>query len=282
MVTLDSAGDVGLYASLELAAADLPVVSYWDGTNRDLKVARCGNVTCGAGNSIVTADPGGRVGEYTSLELDGAGRPVVTYQDYDEGALSVVRCGSADCSGGNVFTSPDGDGTAGQYTALALDAAGNPVIAYYEETSGDLRVMHCSDATCAGGKEPVPTPTANDPSQDFDGDTVTNGADTDDDNDGCPDASERQTAFGSEGSGGRRSPKNPWDYFNPSSDGENRVDDILAVIAQYFIDAPDPAYTATTDRTLAGPEEWNLSAPNGEQRVDDIINAVNQYFHDCP
>ena len=81
--------------------------------------------------------------------------------------------------------------------------------------------------------------------------------------------------------GGRRDPQNEWDYFNPTHDGKNRVDDILAVVDQYFVDQANPNYTQDTDRTLVGPNAWSLGAPNGLQRIDDILNIVRQYFHDC-
>ena len=95
------------------------------------------------------------------------------------------------------------------------------------------------------------------------------------------DAQELQTAVGRETSGGRRDPKNPWDYFNPTHDHQNRVDEILKVVHQFFKDIGNPAYTTDTDRTLLGPNAWNLGPPNGLQRVDDILNQVKQYFHDC-
>jgi hypothetical protein len=84
--------------------------------------------------------------------------------------------------------------------------------------------------------------------------------------------------------GGLRDPFNHYDYFNPTQDGLNRVDDILAVINQYFQDDPPgvPDLTSLTDRVaILGGNAWNLGAPNGQQRVDDILNAVKQYFHDC-
>jgi hypothetical protein len=118
----------------------------------------------------------------------------------------------------------------------------------------------------------------------------TNCAVPDTDGDGCTDYREVQTAPGSELSGGRRDPNLPWDYFNPSHDLKNRVDDILLVVSQYFKDDPDatpgfppftPGYNQDTDRTLVGPNQWNLGPPNGLQRVDDILNQVKQYFHDC-
>jgi hypothetical protein len=78
-----------------------------------------------------------------------------------------------------------------------------------------------------------------------------------------------------------RDPLSPWDYFNPSHDGRNRVDDILEVVNQYYVDQGSAEYSADTDRTFLGPYAWAVGPPNGLQRVDDILNAVKQYFHDC-
>ncbi len=97
--------------------------------------------------------------------------------------------------------------------------------------------------------------------------------------DRCPDKNELSN---DQSHGGLRDPFNPWDYFNPTHDGLNRVDDILKVVGQYFIDAGNPSYTTDTDRTaVIGANPWNLSKPNGQQRVDDILAAVKSYFHDC-
>jgi len=118
----------------------------------------------------------------------------------------------------------------------------------------------------------------------------TNCAVPDTDGDGCTDNREVQTAPGSQMLGGLRNPLNPNDYFNPSGDLINRVDDILMVVAQYHKDDTDgnpglppyaPGYTPTTDRTSKGPDLWRTGPPNGQQRVDDILNSVYQYHHDC-
>ena len=119
--------------------------------------------------------------------------------------------------------------------------------------------------------------------------------DVDSDGDGCTNAQEVGPI---QGDGGRRSPSNPYDYLNPTQDKQNRVDDILAIVAQYFDDDNDgnpglppyaPGYNPNTDRTDdpayansgAGAQPWRLLGPNGQQRVDDILAAVTHYFHDC-
>ena len=100
----------------------------------------------------------------------------------------------------------------------------------------------------------------------------------DTDGDGCPDMKEEGMMVSL---GGMRDFLNPWDYFNPTHDGKNRVDDILQTVYQFFIDQGNPYYTQDTDRTLIGPMLWNLGPPDGTQRSQDILLANKQFFHDC-
>jgi hypothetical protein len=44
--TLDSAGNVGAYTSVTVGADGLGLISYYDVTNGDLKVAHCANALC--------------------------------------------------------------------------------------------------------------------------------------------------------------------------------------------------------------------------------------------
>lgn len=101
------------------------------------------------------------------------------------------------------------------------------------------------------------------------------------DRDGCTDTQELRS---NQGDGGYRDNYNGYDYMNPTGDKLNRVDDILAVVNEYFDDDPlgDIDYASLTDRTaIPGANAWNLGPPNGLQRVDDILASVKQYFHDC-
>ncbi len=157
IVAVDRAGTVGMYTSLELDAAGSPVVSYFDVTNGDLKVAHCNDANCAGGDeSIVAVDRAGVVGGDTSLELDAAGNPVVSYFDDTNDDLRLVRCDDANCAGGGErFVTVDSAGVVGWFTSLVLDAAGNPVVSYFDATNDDLKVAHCNDTDCADGDESV-------------------------------------------------------------------------------------------------------------------------------
>ncbi len=100
----------------------------------------------------------------------------------------------------------------------------------------------------------------------------------DTDGDGCTDEQENGP---DEKAGGRRDYKNPWDYFNPTGDGLNRVDDILAVVSHYYLRKGQDGYDEKYDRTYLGPNDWNLGPPDGRILVDDVLHAVRSYFHDC-
>ena len=136
------------WISLALDASGYPVVSY----GFDLKVLHCNDTDCSGGDeSITSPDTGGSVG-YTSLALDGSGNPVISYVggNFD---LKVLHCNDADCAGGNEsIQSPDTVGDVGAFTSLALDTSGNPVVSYYDETNGNLKVLHCGNPNCV---EPV-------------------------------------------------------------------------------------------------------------------------------
>jgi predicted regulator of Ras-like GTPase activity (Roadblock/LC7/MglB family) len=149
--TVDSAGVVGVYTSIAIGADGLPVVSYWDSTNSDLKVAHCGDAACSSGNTITTVDSAGQVGIYTSIAVGADNLPVVSYYDVTNGDLKVAHCGDASCSAGNTITTVDSAEWVGQYTSIVVGADGLPVISYYDNANQDLKVAHCGIANCSSG-----------------------------------------------------------------------------------------------------------------------------------
>jgi hypothetical protein len=147
----------GQFTSLALdSSSGNAVVSYYDVSTKRLKVLRCGNLACTAGNSIVTPDnTSADNGQFTSLQLDASGRPVVSYYDAANQSLKLLHCGDVTCTSANTIANVDTIGNVGQFTSLQIGPLGYPVIAYYDVANQRLRVAHCSDQNCANPVNPA-------------------------------------------------------------------------------------------------------------------------------
>ena len=137
-VTVDSTGTVGRYTSL-LVIDGNPAISYFDSTNGDLKYVRADSVDGSTwGNSPVTVDSTGAVGQHTSL-LVVDGNPAIAYLANVD--LKYVRADSVD--GSTWGTSPvtvDSTVNVGQIISLEV-VNGNPAISYYDSTNSDLKYV---------------------------------------------------------------------------------------------------------------------------------------------
>jgi hypothetical protein len=105
---------------------------------------------------IETADA-----RHSSIVLDANGYPVISYVDSISDTLRVVHCGDANCSTGNSIQPIQNVGGLGDFTSLALDAEGDPIVAFknglpLSETK--LHILHCDDAACAPGGNSVTVP----------------------------------------------------------------------------------------------------------------------------
>lgn len=140
----------GSYVSLALDGLGFPVVAYDDATAGSMKVLHCDDANCAVGgiDSITTPDSASGAANYPSLRLDGAGYPVISYYAFTSNSLKLTHCNDINCAGGDEsVTSPDTRITA-TYTSLRLNAFGNPVVAYYDPTHGNLMILTCDDPNC--------------------------------------------------------------------------------------------------------------------------------------
>jgi hypothetical protein len=142
---IDSAGLVGYHTSITIGTNGNPIISYYDITNGDLKIAACNNPTCTGATELerstnTTIDSGGAVGGYTSIAIGTNGNPIISYYDQDNSALKVTACNNPTCTT-STNTTIDSAGVVGQYTSIAIGINGNPIISYYDITNQDLKVF---------------------------------------------------------------------------------------------------------------------------------------------
>jgi hypothetical protein len=146
----------GDHNSIAIGADGNPVVSYYDNLPEgDLKVLHCNDPACdGTDDTINVVAGAGDVGQYTSLAIGKNGNPVIAYYDVTNHDLKVARCNDQACAGQNeTISTVESTGDVGEFASLAVGTDGNPVIAYYKRSTGDLRVARCNDPACAGGNE---------------------------------------------------------------------------------------------------------------------------------
>lgn len=128
-----------------------PVVSYYDATNLDLKLATCvGDCSNTAGWRVVTVDSAGDVGQFSSLQLN-AGNPVIAYHDATNRRIKLATCLSqcqSDTPNWKITSIPVpiNVNVAGPYLSLALNA-GNPVVAYFSRLLGNGTVLNLAACT---------------------------------------------------------------------------------------------------------------------------------------
>lgn len=155
-------------ASWDVAATQfrgVPVISYVNAADLTVRIVVCGNPACDPQESAsaytTLASLGSRgQGAGTAVAVGGDGYPIVAFRHGDRRALTVAHCGDPLCRdrgqirlvevdpGGDPSTpTPDGVDT-GHYPSMVIGADGLPIIAYYDQARGALKIAHCSDAAC--------------------------------------------------------------------------------------------------------------------------------------
>jgi len=138
-----------------------PVVFYVYETGGFL--VRCDDPDCAPGGDVTTEMTVAHswIGTYRpTLRLDTADRPVLAYRSIGSLAdgfpplLRVATCPDRFCTG-TVPTPTIVDDAVAIYSAMELDSADRPVIAYQETDPRDVLVAQCGDPACTAGAGPT-------------------------------------------------------------------------------------------------------------------------------
>jgi alpha-tubulin suppressor-like RCC1 family protein len=260
------------------------IVAMTTGGTHSCALSDAGSLKCWGDNAFGQVGDGTRIDKKTPVDVVGMGSGVTVVTG--AGDHTCVRATQLYCWGLNAFGQL-GDGTTTRsYVAVLVVGLG-------------AKPGPTATPTDTPTPTPTPTPIPKDPDGDLDGDTIANGADPDDDNDGCGDLIEQQTLPGSEVTGGRRHPHNFWDFFDVPvgpmglRDRAVAAADIGAVVARFgtmgdpggnpLSPAPPAGYHTAFDRggSLPSGQPWNLSPANGSVAGGDIGAVVAQFGHTC-
>ena len=148
---VQTTNDIGKYSSVAVDQLGNPVVSYYDTTNGDLRLARyLGGATTGTGCAIntwtcIAIDSTNNVGDIdTNITVDTFGIIWISYYDTTNGDLRIAKnvgilgTGCADTAW--TCTSVDTTSDVGKYSDIAVDSNGVAWVSYVYTTGTDLRV----------------------------------------------------------------------------------------------------------------------------------------------
>jgi len=154
--TVDSSPDqVGSETSIALASGDKPVISYYDGTNGNLKLAICDDASCSSSTIRTVDSSSDQVGFFTSIALASGDKPVISYYDFTNKDLKLAACVDASCSSSTIRMVDSTADEVGEYTSIALASGDKPVISYFDNTNDDLKVALCHDPTCSSSSKRI-------------------------------------------------------------------------------------------------------------------------------
>jgi len=146
LLTVDKTGDLTgpIDSSIAIGMDGFALISYYDTTNTNLKVAHCDDIACT--NATISTIAGDKVdvGSQTDIAIGSDGLGVISYTDNGSGALKFAHCVDFACINAEIVTID----SAGSYSSIAIGTDGLPLISYFYSPTLDLKVAHCNDIKC--------------------------------------------------------------------------------------------------------------------------------------
>jgi hypothetical protein len=147
--TLDFIGNVGSSNSLAFGSDGLPIISYHDATNQQLKLVKCTTISCDSFFPPIVLDNLDSPGDYSTIGIGSDGLPVIGYEGGKE--LRLIHCDNVDCSSFDTTTVFSSSYNTGIFTSMVIGSDGYPFLTYKYGTPGAgwLGTAHCTDNLCS-------------------------------------------------------------------------------------------------------------------------------------
>src|SRR5690606_16611738 len=147
IATIDE-GPVAGQPSVKIGADGLPVVAYRT-LDAKLRIAKCRDHDCSDPMRIELTGTYAST-EHFTLAITPNGFPAIAFQDKVERRLDVVRCVTADCTGGGhaFFTIDPGPNDVGAYVDWAFGPDQRAAFAYRDFVTKALMLARCVTPAC--------------------------------------------------------------------------------------------------------------------------------------
>jgi hypothetical protein len=142
----ENKGIVGYDTDIAIGTDGLGLISYYDLTNGNLKVAHCSNIVCSSA-TLSTIDSEGDVGSDTSITISGYGAGLISYIDKTNNILKVAQCDDITCTSAYTTSLNSGQVSSGR-SSIAIGIDGYGVISFWSQSFG-LRIAHCANDMCS-------------------------------------------------------------------------------------------------------------------------------------
>ncbi len=145
-IVLDSSvNEVGRYANIVFDSSNIPLISYHDETNGDLKLYRCNDENCSTGSSRIL-ESNGNVGNFSSIAFNPAdSTAIISFVDITNSSLKLYKCSNSDCTIGSTHVL-DSSSYLKQGTSIVINNENKPQVAY--KSNDKLAIYSCFDAEC--------------------------------------------------------------------------------------------------------------------------------------
>jgi len=148
--TMTLSGQVYDKPSLALTKTNLPVFSFYDHDTNKLLIQYCQNVDCSSLGTASTIENDCNC--VPALALTSDDTPIVVYSKYDGSnyTLKMAQCNELDCGSPTITTLYDNSPSYGAYPAISITDNNIPVVSYYDDTNGRLRLHYDLPAIDSG------------------------------------------------------------------------------------------------------------------------------------
>jgi len=143
--------------SIAIGSDGFPIISYFDNSNLNLGILHCRSPDCVSHDNPIFPVPRttNTIGSFPSIAVGTDGFPIISSRDSTGNALVVVHCTAVDCSSVSLPIIADAVGRTGYLSSIAIGTDNYPIISYYDSSTWDLTVHHCTNETCLSGDSQV-------------------------------------------------------------------------------------------------------------------------------